>query len=157
MTGANLHPLSAYMLQRGLQTLHLRVEAAQRNAQILAKRLSEHAFINAVFYPEASSPLIGPTAQQSGTGALLAFELKGGLNSAQGLMSTLQCIVPAVSLGSVESLIQHPAGLTHRNVAPEARRKSGISDSLLRLSVGIEAVEDLWNDLEDALTAAAAI
>ena len=154
MTGANLHPLSAYMLQRGLQTLHLRIEAAQKNAQILAQRLAEHPLVQKVYYPSEADVLIGPKAQQRGTGCLLAFEVRGGFEAAQRLMQALQCIVPAVSLGSVESLIQHPAGLTHRNVSPEARQKSGISDALLRFSVGIEGVEDLWQDLEQALRAA---
>lgn len=157
MTGANLHPLSAYLLQRGLQTLHLRVEAAQANAKIIAANLSRHRSVDRVYYPDEKDPLIGVNAQMRGTGSMIAFELSGGFEQAQKIMQTVDCIVPAVSLGSVESLIQHPAGLTHRNVSKEARKSTGITPGLLRLSVGVEAVEDLWVDLERSLRVSATI
>ena len=149
MTGATLHPLSAYMLHRGLQTLHLRVEAAQQNAMRLAERLRAHPAIERLYYPDAKDPLIG--TQMLGTGSMMAFTLKGGFEAAQSLMGAVQLITPAVSLGSVESLIQHPAGLTHRNVSEASKLDGGISDALIRFSVGVEEGEDLWTDLNQAL------
>lgn len=90
-----------------------------------------------------------------GPGALVSFELAGGHEAARKVMAGLHHITPAVSLGSADSLIQHPASLTHRVMDPEAREACGISEGLLRLSVGLEGVEDLWLDLEVALAAAA--
>jgi methionine-gamma-lyase len=152
-TGANLHPLGAYMLHRGLQTLHLRVHTAQENACIIATRLKNHPCIGAVFHPSISGRdpqgLIG--RQMEGPGSLIAFECTGGFSSASALMGRLRLITPAVSLGSVDTLIQHPAGLTHRNVDSEALSAAGISEGMLRLSVGVEDAEDLWADLEEAL------
>jgi methionine-gamma-lyase len=154
-TGALLHPLAAYLLHRGLQTLSLRVERAQHNANILARRLIEHPLVRDVHYPafRKTDPrgLVG--RQMRGPGALLAIELDPSRADIQTLFDRLALITPAVSLGSVDTLIQHPASLTHRPVPAEARQSSGIHEGLLRLSVGIEDVEDLWRDLEGALDA----
>lgn len=156
-TGALLHPLGAYLLHRGLQTLALRVERAQATAQTLAERLAEHPAVEVVHYPglPGGDPagLLG--RQMDGPGALLAFEVAGGHEAAVRLLRNVRLATPAVSLGSVDTLIQHPAGLTHRVVDPEARAASGISEGLIRLSVGLEAADDLWADLDRALTAPA--
>ena len=155
VTGALLHPLAAYLLHRGLPTLTLRVERAQHNAGLLAVKLGEHPAVAKVFYPGlgtvANDHLLG--SQMRGPGALLAFELHGGHPAAAAVMKAVRLITPAVSLGSVDSLIQHPAGLTHRVLDEATRQATGITAGLLRLSAGIEHVDDLWADLEQALTA----
>ena len=101
-----------------------------------------------VLYPEADG------VQLRGPGSIVSFEVAGGLAAASTVMQTVRLITPAVSLGSTDSLIQHPASLTHRLVDPAARQALGITDGLLRLSVGLEDVEDLWSDLGGALDAA---
>lgn len=155
-TGALLHPLGAYLLHRGLPTLALRVERAQANAIVLANRLAERTDVARVHFPGLgtvrNAHLVG--TQMSGPGCLMAIDLRGGYAAAAAVMAKVRLMTPAVSLGSVDTLIQHPAGLTHRVVDPEARLASGIGPGLLRLSVGIEAVEDLWADLAQALDAA---
>ncbi len=154
-TGALLHPLAAYLLHRGLPTLKLRVEAAQANAQVLAQRLSEHPAVSKVFYPGLpgahGAHLVG--TQMRGPGCLMAFELRGGHDAAAKVMASVKVMTAAVSLGSVDSLIQHPAGLTHRMVDEQVKAATGITAGLLRLSVGIEDVEDLWDDLAQAMAA----
>ena len=155
-TGALLHPLGAYLLHRGLPTLALRVERAQANAVTLADRLAAHPAVARVFFPGLgtvrNAHLVG--TQMRGPGALMAFDLHGGYAAAAAVMSRVRLMTPAVSLGSVDTLIQHPAGLTHRVVDPQARLASGIGPGLLRLSVGIEQVDDLWDDLAQALEGA---
>lgn len=155
-TGALLHPLAAYLLHRGLPTLKLRVEAAQANAQILARRLADHPAVSRVDYPGLgnvrNAHLVG--TQMSGPGSLMSFEMRAGHSAAAKVMAAVRVMTPAVSLGSVDTLIQHPAGLTHRVVDEATRAATGITAGLLRLSVGIEDVEDLWNDLAQALACA---
>ena len=155
-TGALLHPLGAYLLHRGLQTLPLRVERAQATAHVLAERLADHPAVSAVHYPglRGGDPQRLLKRQMNGPGTLLAFEVQGGHDAAASVLRNVRLATPAVSLGSVDTLIQHPAGLTHRVVDPEARAASGISDGLLRLSVGLEAADDLWADLTRALAVA---
>ncbi len=155
-TGALLHPLAAYLLHRGLPTLALRVERAQATAQVLAERRAGYDGVAAVYYPglPGGDPLGLLGRQMDGPGAVLAFEVAGGYDAAVALLRSVRLMTPAVSLGSVDTLIQHPAGLTHRVITPEARAASGISAGLLRLSVGLEAARDLWADLEQALAAA---
>ena len=153
ITGANLHPLAGYLLHRGLQTLSLRVRAAQSSAQVLARRLLAHPCVRAVHYPGLASTdptgLVG--RQMAGPGSVLAFEVDD-MASARAVMQAVQLATPAVSLGSVDTLIQHPASLTHRVVETEAQRQGGVTPGLLRLSVGIEETEDLWADLAQALS-----
>jgi cystathionine beta-lyase/cystathionine gamma-synthase len=157
-TGALLHPLAAYLLHRGLPTLKLRVEAAQASARALAELLAAHPEVLRVNYPGLgtvkNAHLLG--SQLRGPGSLLSFELRGGHTAASALLQALELHTVAVSLGSVDSLIQHPAGLTHRVVAPEVLAAHGIGPGTLRLSVGLEDVEDLWADLQRGLAAAAA-
>ena len=149
-TGGVLHPLAAYLLHRGLTTLPLRVRRAQETATTLAARLHAHPSVVQVYYPaiKGKDPqgLLG--RQMAGPGPMCSFEVAGGYVAANRLMQRLRLITPAVSLGSVDTLIQHPAGLTQRVVSGEP---GGVSDALLRLSVGLEGPEDLWADLEQAL------
>jgi methionine-gamma-lyase len=158
LTGALMHPLAAYLLLRGLPTLPFRVEAAQERAAVLAARLAAHPAVTRVFYPglPGNDPdgLVG--TQMAGAGAMLSFELAGGHDAAARVMGAVRLVTPAVSLGSTDSLIEHPAGLTHRLVDPAARREAGITPGLLRLSVGLEDAEDLWSDLAQALHGASA-
>lgn len=153
LTGGILHPRAAYDLHRGLQTLSLRVQKAQEGARRLAGRLYEHAAVGSVHYP--GFPDCDPKGlvgrQMAGPGSLLAFELNGGFDAARKVMERVELITPAVSLGSTDTLIQHPAGLTHRKVEPEVREAHGITDGLMRLSVGVEEPEDLWKELRGIL------
>ncbi|MFG2783734.1 trans-sulfuration enzyme family protein [Streptomyces prunicolor] len=134
-TGGVLHPLAGYLLLRGLATLPVRVRAASATAAELARRLTTDPRVVRVHYPR-----IG--------GAMIAFEVHGDPHE---VTAAVRLITPAVSLGSVDTLIQIPASLSHRVVGEEDRRDSGVSDSLLRLSVGLEDVDDLWADLDGAL------
>jgi methionine-gamma-lyase len=155
-TGALLDPQAAYLLHRSLPTLALRVRAAQANAQVLAQRLEDHPAVTAVHYPghgtSDRAELVG--RQMAGPGTILAFEVAGDLRAAAEVMKGVELLTPAVSLGSTDTLIEHPAGLTHRVVEPAALASSGITPGLLRVSVGIEDVEDLWADLAAAIEGA---
>ena len=155
-TGALLHPLAAYLLHRGLSTLALRVERAQRNAVELAQRLAQHAAVRKVFFPGLGTVRNDAVlkTQMRGPGALLALDLHGGHAAAAAVMGAVRILTPAVSLGAVDTLIQHPAGLTHRVLDDAARAECGITPGMLRISVGIECVDDLWADLQQALALA---
>ena len=148
LTGALLHPMAAYLVHRSLPTLPLRVRFAQDTASRLAGRLADHEAVGRVLYPTPDG------VQLRGAGAVLAFEVVGGFEAAARVLGAVALITPAVSLGSTDTLIQHPAGLTHRLVDPVVKAELGIGDGLLRLSVGLEDVEDLWADLAQALAAA---
>ncbi|MEH1013213.1 PLP-dependent aspartate aminotransferase family protein [Micromonospora sp. CPCC 206060] len=147
LTGAILHPLGGYLLHRGLQTLPVRVRAQQAGAQKIAAWLAAHPAVTAVHHPGSTDPhgLVG--RQMSGTGSLLAFELRGGAPAAEAVAGACRLITHAVSLGGVDTLIQHPASLTHRPVAGDAKPAA----ALLRISVGLEDPEDLCDDLAQAL------
>ncbi len=149
VTGGLLHPQAAYELHRGLQTLPLRVRAQQENAAVLAGRLVDHPAVRRVLYPghKECDPLGLVGTQLAGPGSVLALELVGGYAAAAAVAGRCRLITHAVSLGGVDTLVQHPAALTHRPVAAEARPGEG----LLRLSAGLEHVEDLWTDLTEAL------
>lgn len=152
VTGGILHPLAAYLLHRGLQTLPLRVRHQSESAEKLADWLAAQPSVERVYYPGLPEcdpkQLIG--RQMSGPGAVLAISVRGGYEAAARVAGACELITHAVSLGGVDTLIQHPASLTHRPVAGDAKPHS----SVLRLSIGLEAVEDLCADLERALTAA---
>ncbi|WP_406262519.1 PLP-dependent transferase [Actinacidiphila glaucinigra] len=137
-TGGVLHPLAGYLLLRGLSTLPVRVKSASATAAALAGRLAADPRVAKVHYPR-----IG--------GAMVAFEVQGDPHE---VIAGVRLITPAVSLGSVDTLIQHPASISHRIVDEGDRHGAGVSDKLLRLSVGLEDVEDLWEDLDIALSAA---
>lgn len=151
LTGGLLHPMAAYELHRGLQTLPARVRAQQDNAQVVAHWLSKQTAVTRVFHPSVAGGdpqgLVG--RQMSGCGAVLAFEVES-FEVAAAVAQSCRLITHAVSLGGVDSLIQHPASLTHRPVAPEARPAA----SVLRLSVGLEDPGDVVADLRRALEAA---
>lgn len=155
LTGSLLHPLAAFLLLRGLPTLPLRVERAQATALELADRLARHPLVTRVLYPGLGGGdprgLVG--TQMRGPGSIVSFEVPGGA-AARALLGGLSLITPAVSLGSTDSLIQHPAGLTHRVVDRYALDAMGIGPGLLRLSVGLESVDALWGDLFAALALA---
>lgn len=152
VTGAILHPLGAYLLHRGLPTLPLRVRAQQASAQRIAEWLTTHAAVSRVRYPGIDEDPRGVLGSQlRGPGAMISIELEGGYQHALQFTSAVRLFTHAVSLGGVDSLVQHPAALTHRPVAPEARP----SASLVRLSIGLEAATDLIADLDAALTASA--
>ncbi|MGC4811788.1 trans-sulfuration enzyme family protein [Micromonospora sp. DT228] len=148
VTGAILHPLGGYLLHRGLQTLPLRVRAQQASAEKLAGWLAGHPAVHRVHHPSANDPAALVGRQMSGPGSLLAFEVRGGAPAAATVAGACQLITHAVSLGGVDTLIQHPASLTHRPVDGDAKPAAG----LLRLSVGLEDPEDLRADLAQALT-----
>lgn len=158
-TGALLHPLAAFLLLRGLATLNLRVERAQSNAQLIAERLVQHPAVAKVHFPSLHEGRQAEIyrAQMRGPGALMAIELHQGYAAAAAVLASVKLCTPAVSLGSVDTLIQHPAGLTHRVLSEQARQQHGISAGMIRLSIGIEYVEDIWQDIEQALNVAALI
>lgn len=149
VTGGLLDPMSAYLLLRGLPTLGIRMEAQQKNAAALAQWFTTRTEVSRVMFPglDGSDPdgLIG--RQTHGPGAMVSIEMAGGFDAAKALCKKLQLVTHAVSLGSVDTLIQHPAALTHRPV--EQTGKPG--DAILRISVGLEDVDDLIADFEQAL------
>jgi methionine-gamma-lyase len=149
VTGGLLHPLAAYELHRGLQTLPVRVRAQQATAVKVADWLSAQPSVEQVYYPGMTEcdPLGLIGRQQAGPGAVLAFRLSGGYEAAARLAARLKLITHAVSLGGVDTLVQHPAALTHRLVASDAKPDAG----LLRLSLGLESPDDLTADLQAAL------
>jgi cystathionine gamma-synthase/cystathionine gamma-lyase len=146
-------PFDCYMVLRGLKTLGVRVRQQMASAQVIAERLEKHPRVKRVHYPGlASHPDRAVVEKQmQGPGAMISLEVTGGLAGASAMLSGLHIFSCAESLGGVESLAEHPAIMTHASVPPENRAALGISDSLVRLSVGLEAMEDLWADLDNAL------
>jgi len=153
--GAIPSPFDCYMALRGVKTLHVRMEAHQKNAQVLAQFLESHPKVAKVVYPGLPSHPQHSLAkkQMSGFGGMITFFLKGGLKESRVFLENLRIFALAESLGAVESLAEHPALMTHLSVPADQRKILGISDSLVRLSVGIENVEDLLADLKRALDA----
>jgi len=151
--GCNMDPHQAYLVIRGLKTLSLRVERAQANAMEIAQFLENHPKVEWVRYPGLRTHPQYELAkkQMKGPGSMISFGLKGGLEAGRKLMNSVKLAILAVSLGGVETLIEHPASMTHSKVSEEEKRKSGISNGLVRYSVGIEDVADLIEDLKQAL------
>ncbi len=151
-------PFDSYLTLRGLRTLDARIRVHQQNTQAIVELLAGHPAVAKVYYPGlATHPGHALAAgQQKGFGAMLSLELQGGEAAARAFIEGLRWFTLAESLGGVESLIAHPATMTHAAMTPEARAKAGISDGLLRLSVGIEAAEDLLADIAAGLERAAA-
>jgi cystathionine gamma-synthase len=149
-------PFDSYLTLRGLRTLDARLGVHQTNAQAIAAALDGHAAVQAVHFPGlASHPGHALAArQQDGFGAMLSFELHGGEAAVRAFVEGLQSFTLAESLGGVESLVAHPATMTHAAMTPEARAVAGITDGLLRLSVGIEHVDDLLADVQAGLARA---
>lgn len=153
ITGVTGAPFDSYMTLRGIRTLFPRIERQQASASKIAAFLESHPAVAAVHYPGlATHPDHAiAKAQQSGFGAMLSFELKGGIEAVRTFVDAIDVFTLAESLGGIESLIAHPATMTHVGMGAEARRKAGIGDSLLRMSVGLEAEADLIADLERSL------
>lgn len=151
--GGNMDPHQAYLVIRGLKTLGIRVDRAQENAQKVAAFLSTCPQVEWVKYPglETHPQYDLAKKQMKGPGTMISFSLKGGIEAGRTLMDNVKMAILAVSLGGVETLIQHPASMTHSKVPKEARESAGITDGLVRFSVGIENVEDIINDLKQAM------
>jgi cystathionine gamma-synthase len=152
-------PFDSFLTLRGLRTLEARLRVHQENALAIAEALAAHPAVAKVYFPGLTTHPGHALAarQQKGFGAMLSFALRGGVPAVRALLDGLRCFTLAESLGGVESLVAHPASMTHAAMTPEVRAKAGISDGLLRLSVGIEAVEDLLADLDAGLARAAAV
>ncbi len=151
--GCNMDPHQAFLVLRGLKTLSIRVERAQENAIKIARWLETHPKVEWVRYVGLESHPQHELAkkQMSGFGSMISFELKGGIEAGRKVMDAVKVATLAVSLGGVETLIQHPASMTHAGMSKEAREAAGIGDGLVRYSVGIEDINDLMSDLEQAL------
>ncbi|MBM3296026.1 MAG: PLP-dependent transferase [Candidatus Aminicenantes bacterium] len=153
LMGGTMDPHQAWLVLRGVKTLALRVEKAQQGAAELAPYLAAHPKVAWVNYPGLPSHPQHELAksQMSGFGSMICFGLKGGYGAGKKMINAVKLCALAVSLGGIESLIQHPASMTHAGVPKEEREGAGITDDLIRLSVGCEGVEDLRADLEQAL------
>ena len=151
--GGSLDPFAAFLLLRGIRTLPLRVARQSASAALLVERLASHPGVSKIRYPGRAGPEEEGIArrQMSGRGGVVAFSVDGGAPRLSAFLHGLKIVQVAASLGSVESLISVPAQTSHAALTPEARAELGLDEGTVRLSVGIEEVEDLWNDLEGAL------
>ena len=151
--GATMSPHDGWLILRGLKTLHLRVERHNQNAQVVAEYLEQHPSVKHIYYPGLEShpghKYIG--TQMKGAGGVVAFELVGDKQQAMNFMNALKLCTIAVSLGDAETLIQHPASMTHSTYTDEEREQAGIKDTLIRIAVGLEHVNDIIADLQHAL------
>lgn len=154
MTGSVLSPLNAFLITRGLKTLEIRMQKHCSNAEIVAEFLENHPAVKRVYYPGLKSFPQSELAkkQMSLSGAIIAFEIRSGLEEGIQVMNHVKLASLAVSLGDAETLIQHPASMTHSPYTKEERERSGISDGLIRLAVGLESVDDIIRDLDQALS-----
>ncbi len=151
--GGVIDPFNSFLVHRGLKTLAIRMQKHCENAQLVAEYLENHPKVKWVRYPGLKSHpnyQVGQK-QHSAPGGMISFELKGGFKAGEVVMNSVRLSTLAVSLGGVETLIQHPASMTHLSMGAEARRSAGITEGLVRLSVGIENVKDIIDDLEQAL------
>ena len=153
MTGAVLGPQDAYYIIRGMKTFEIRMERHCKNAKKVVEFLNKHPKIEKVYYPGLETHPGHEIAkkQMKDFGAMISFELKGGFEAGKTLLNNLKLCSLAVSLGDTETLIQHPASMTHSPYTKEEREAAGITDGLVRLSVGLENVEDIIADLEQGL------
>jgi len=151
--GGVIDPFNSFLVHRGVKTLSLRMQRHCENAQIVAEFLEKHPLIKWVKFPGLASHPQYEIAkkQQKGSGAVISFELKGGYEAGEKMMNSVHLCKLAVSLGGVETLIQHPASMTHQSMGKEARMEAGITDGLVRISIGIENVQDIIDCLESAL------
>ncbi|OBU03439.1 methionine gamma-lyase [Morganella psychrotolerans] len=158
ITGGVMSPFNAWLTLRGLKTLHVRMERHCSNAMKVAEYLETNPNITAVFYPGLPSHPQHELAkkQMSGFGGMISFEIKGGIEAGRKVMNSVELCLLAVSLGDTETLIQHPASMTHSPIPAEERLKAGITDGLIRISVGLETAEDIIADLEQAIAKAVA-
>lgn len=156
-TGSVPGPFDCYLALRGLRTLHLRMERHSKNALAVAKALAgDRSRVSAVFYPFLRGSPTYPLAksQMSSGGGMIAFRIRGGMRAASKFLESLKVFTLGESLGGVESLAEHPARMTHASLPPAERRKLGVTDDLVRLSVGVEDPDDLVDDVTQALRAA---
>jgi len=153
MTGAVISPMTAFLILRGLKTLELRMERHSDNAQVLAERLASHSAIESLFFPGLPDNPYHALAkdQMARPGGMIALELRGGFDAGVRFMNRLKLVKRAVSLGDAETLCQHPASMTHSTYTPEERAEHGISEGLVRISVGLETIGDVIADIEQAL------
>ena len=153
MTGAVMDPFAAWLLLRGLKTLELRMSRHCENARKIAAFLNAHPAVEKVNYPGLESHRGHDIAarQMKDFGGMLSFEVRGGKEAGMALVNGLRLITVAVSLGDAESLIEHPASMTHSTYAEDELRAAGIAPGLIRLSAGLENAEDLIADLEQAM------
>jgi len=153
MTGAVIAPMDAFLIMRGLKTLELRMDRHCASAGAISRQIAEHSIVKSVFYPGLTHFPQHDLAkkQMNDFGGMIAFELKGGVESGMRFMDDLQLITRAVSLGDAETLVQHPASMTHSTYTPEERAQFGISDGLVRLSVGLETLCDIQEDIGRSL------
>jgi len=151
--GAIPSPFDCYLAMRGIKTLSLRVQRNNENALAVARFLENHEKVESVCYPGLESSPYHKIAkkQQKGFGGVVSFTIKGGIEESKKFLSDLKVFTLAESLGSVESLAEHPGLMTHFSVPPEIRKELGIDDGFIRLSVGVEDIEDLISDLDSAL------
>ena len=151
--GGTIDPHQAWLVLRGLRTLSLRVNKAQENAQDISTFLENHRKVSWVRYPGLTSYAQRDLAdrQMKGPGSMISFEVKGGIEGGRKVMDNVDIATLAVSLGGYETLIQHPASMTHASMQKIDRENAGITDGLIRLSVGCEDVEDLINDIDNSL------
>jgi cystathionine gamma-lyase len=151
--GAVQGPFDSFLALRGLKTLHLRMKAHCENAMALAEWLDTHSAVEKVIYPGLASHPQHELAkrQMDGFGGIISVVVKGGFESAKRLCENTRLFTLAESLGGVESLVNHPAVMTHASVPPERRQHLGIADGLVRLSVGVEEISDLRRDIASAL------
>jgi len=151
--GGVLSPFNAWLLMRGIKTLPIRLDRHSDNAEEIFGKLKNHPKVEHVYYPnDTNHPDYAICKKQMKRGGgMISFEIKGSKEDAQKMLNHLSFIKFAVSLGDAETLIQHPATMTHAVVPEESRLKMGITDQMIRLSVGLEASDDIWNDLKQAL------
>ena len=154
--GFNMDPHQAWLVRRGLKTLSIRIDKAQENAIKVADYLEAHPKVEWILYPGLKSHPQYELAQEQmdGPGAMISFGVKGGYYAGKKVMNNVHLALLAVSLGGIETLIQHPASMTHSKLSKEARESAGITDGLVRLAVGIENIEDIIADLDHALSMA---
>jgi O-succinylhomoserine sulfhydrylase len=152
-TGPALSPFNAWVISKSIETLHIRVERMTENALKIAKKLEKHPKVSWVKYPFLPSHPHYLTAkkQMFGGGAIVTFEIKGGLEAGRKFLNNLNLFSLTPNLGDVRSIATHPASTTHSKLKPEEREATGITDGLVRLSIGLEHVKDIWSDLETAL------
>jgi len=155
--GTSLDPHAAYLTLRGIKTLKIRMDVINRNAEQLAEFLEDHPKVTKVYYPGLKSHVDYEIAKKvlKGFGGVLSFEIRGNQENALKVMRSVRLIIPAQTLGGVNSVISHPATMSHRTLTLEERKAIGLTDSLLRLSVGIEDINDLIEDLDRALNSIA--
>jgi O-acetylhomoserine (thiol)-lyase len=156
--GPSLSPFNSFLFLQGLETLKLRMEAHSQNAVAVAQFLCAHPQVSWVNYPGVASSKYHGLAQKylpKGAGAIMSFGIKGGMNAGRKFIESLQLISHLANVGDAKSLVIHPASTTHQQLSDEEKQNCGISDDLIRLSIGIEDSEDILWDLDQALSSAA--